>query len=175
VLKRSTAAITLLQVPGNFYAAVPFDRVFPQLETLILDIAFDHGHIHDIETLNKICTKWPSSPAINSLHLNFWAAPRWSLDLSLQLSMVSELASAFPTVLLVRIMDEVEWRRDHRQNDEWRPFVLSARRVALKTLLKHRLSENLNYVVKDYGGCFSALFQPSSPNDDIYLRRLGTK
>jgi hypothetical protein len=41
VLKRSTAAITILQVPGDVYAAASFHRLFPQLETLILDIPLD--------------------------------------------------------------------------------------------------------------------------------------
>jgi hypothetical protein len=49
VLKQSTAAITLLRVPGNVYAAASFDEAFPQLETLILDISFDHELIHHPE------------------------------------------------------------------------------------------------------------------------------
>jgi hypothetical protein len=90
--------------------------------------------------------------------------------------MVSGIASAFPTVCLVRITDNnVEWRRHHHQNEEWRPFVLSDRKAALKTMLKDRLSGNRHPEVKDYGGCFTALFHPSSPNDTIYLRHLGAK
>jgi hypothetical protein len=96
----------------------------------------------------------------------------WRYDLPLQLSMVSEITSAFPTVLYMRITDEVEWRRHHDQDHEWRPFVLGEWKQGLKTVLKHRLS-TISYPgrVKDHGGCFAALFRAS--NDGIYLRYLG--
>jgi hypothetical protein len=41
VLQRSTAHITTLQVPGFLFATVSFDRIFPKLQTLILDISWN--------------------------------------------------------------------------------------------------------------------------------------
>ena len=37
-LKRSTAPITILRVSGDVYTTASFDQIFPQLDTLILDI-----------------------------------------------------------------------------------------------------------------------------------------
>jgi hypothetical protein len=51
VLKRSTGVINTLQVPGDVYATASFDQMFPQLDTLILDIPVD---IIGLEASNSI-------------------------------------------------------------------------------------------------------------------------
>jgi hypothetical protein len=99
----------------------------------------------------------------------------WNLDLLLQLSIVRGIASGFPTVLVVRVTDEVEWRRHCTQDSEWQPFVLRGRKTALRALLMSCLGGNPDSGVKDYSGCFGALFDPSSASDKIYLRHLGIK
>jgi hypothetical protein len=75
----------------------------------------------------------------------------------------------------VRITDEVEWRRRHVHDGVWQPSILRGRKCALKAMLKDRLNEHPEHRVKDHNGCFSALFDPSSINDESYLRHLGTK
>ncbi|KIM80196.1 hypothetical protein PILCRDRAFT_538401 [Piloderma croceum F 1598] len=44
VLKRSTAPITTLRVSGDVYTSASFDQIFPQLNTLILDIPLAPVH-----------------------------------------------------------------------------------------------------------------------------------
>jgi len=89
--------------------------------------------------------------------------------------MVAGIASGFSTVLVVRLTDDVEWQRNHRHDNEWRPFVLNGRKTSLRMLLEQRLSTGFDRGVKDYDGCFSSLFNSTSPHDEIYLRHLDNK
>lgn len=48
-LGRSTAPITLLQVPADVYLCSSFDRIFPQLDTLILEVPSYCDVAHEID------------------------------------------------------------------------------------------------------------------------------
>lgn len=97
----------------------------------------------------------------------------WSLDLALQSELVRDIATAFPTLLRVRISDEVEWHRLRDRNDVWDPTIVRGQKVSLRNSLKDHLRVQRSGAVKDCGRCFAGLFDLSSAIDQVYLREMG--
>ena len=121
--------------------------------------------------IKQICSSHPL-PLI-TLYLVFpWTVP-WSLNLALQSELVRDIATAFPTLLQVRLSDEVEWHHVQHQPNNWHPTIVRGRRALLRTLLEDRLRVQRSESVKDYGRCFSGLFDPTSAIDQTFLRKMG--
>lgn len=116
--------------------------------------------------------KWPPLSAIRYLELKFINPTTWWLNLPDQLSILYTISSVFPTALHVRLCTTVEWRRIDAGDGQWRPFVLNGRRSTLRALLMQNLRVNSHFIIQDYEGCFSALFDPTSVDHEYYLRSI---
>lgn len=124
------------------------------------------------KSIKQICKISIHPPSLITIHFAFQLEAPWSLDLALQLELVQDVATAFPTLLQVRLSDEVEWHRVRHQHDIWRPTIVRGHRSLLRTSLENRLRMQHSETVKDYDRCFAGLFDPTSVIDQTYLRKL---
>lgn len=138
------------------YLSRPFDRAFPQLDTLTLDVtvydamytttvrkaatprAHDsqpHTFLFVLQALENACLTWPKTPPMRDLYFKVWADPMWHF----QLPAVSAIAAAFLTAWTIRLCKTVEWRRRRRSGvGEWGPCCCPRTSTFNDRLCTHR-------------------------------------
>jgi len=123
-----------------------------------------------IQTIYEICERWPEPLMIRYLWID---CPASDLDLKMQHEFtISSFSISFPNLMRLRMSREIEWRREDEQYNHWQPFILPEYRddikLRIKSLRMYKARSATYYAeVRDFNGCFAALFKPHEVDDSL--------